>query len=225
MPFAAKLRTAARLAISPGTRRKQRAHVPFLAANSELDDGDVDAFVAFVDRGEDGKPGDGQISIAELGGAIKDIRRAMAKNASKVQGSTVVNRLRTAVAESGVSVSEWFAKMDINAAGGPGGHYGDGSVSRKEFKSGIQHLIREIKRPHFTETELAILISYIDADDDGDLSLDEVRDGFAKAEKDSGADGRALDSFGRVLVEIERVMSERRWRIAELFQHMDGDGR
>ena len=194
---------------------------------------DIGLLVESLDETEDG-----DVDMGELESLFRLSRRNSAQRKLDEKAMKVLRRVKKIMVKLGInSVNEFFRRMD-NA----GGAMGNGIVSSRELKVGLQSLCRYAKVPGFAENDLVYLIRFLDPSGEGDLTMDEVSFGMKKAEglhvgdereDDDGSEREASEAaknkkkVAGVILKMEDFMKERGMRLSDLFYWLDrsGDGK
>ena len=93
-----------------------------------------------------------------------------------------------------------------------------GTISALELRKGLTHL-----GCGFDETEIGLIMRFMDPNSDGELTYPEVKDAFRKLHEKTEAE-MIEEKVGGILMRIEDFMKEKGLRMLNIFQEMDEDG-
>ena len=190
---------------------------------------DILLLISSIDETEDG-----DVDLAELENIFRTSRRATAQKRLDEKAMKVLRRVKKLMAKLGLSLEQFFERLD-----GSGSAAGNGVVSGKELKQGLQILCGEAKVGGFNENDLVFLIRFLDPSGEGDLTIDELVQGMEKAAgievEMSGVGGmgeaerKAMEHRNKVtavISKLEEFMKGRGMRLSDLFYWLDrsGDG-
>ena len=94
----------------------------------------------------------------------------------------------------------------------------EGTISALELRKGLQHL-----GCGFDETEIGLIMRFMDPNSDGELTYHEVKDAFRKLHRKTEAEV-IEEKVGGILMKIEEFMKEKGLRMLNVFQELDADG-
>ena len=188
--------------------------------------------------------GSDSIDLEEFIHAFRRARRAKASESVNADGKELMIELEQFLIDESLTLIKWFNLMDASfrkahvddsdeesdddAEWYPNGikperidpHAAEpeGTISALELKKGLQHL-----GCGFDETEIGLIMRFMDPNSDGELSYPEVKDAFRKLHKKSESEV-IQEEVGRILLKIENLMSEKGLKILNVFQELDKDG-
>ncbi|GMH70845.1 hypothetical protein TrST_g2624 [Triparma strigata] len=183
---------------------------------------DISVLIASIDETEDG-----DVNMAELENMFRVSRRANAQKRLDDKAIKVLKRVQKLLKKLNLDVKGFFHKMD-----GSGSAEGNGIVTGRELKTGLQELCKDASVSGFNENDLVFLVRFLDPSGEGDLSKDEMEEGFRKAgglqEKEPQDDDDEVQRrIGSVITKLEDFMKNRGMRLSDLFYWLDrsGDGK
>jgi len=163
------------------------------------------------------------IDLEEFIHAFRKARRAKASENVNAEGRELMLELEQFLVDENCTLIKWFNLMDASfrrahhddsdeesdddAEWYPNGikperidpHAAEpeGTISALELKKGLQHL-----GSGFDETEIGLIMRFMDPNSDGELTYPEVKDAFRKLHKKSDAE-RIQEEVGGILMKIE----------------------
>ncbi|GMH53976.1 hypothetical protein TL16_g01576 [Triparma laevis f. inornata] len=197
------------------------------------------AVIKFMDPNNDDS-----IDLEEFIHAFRRARRSKASENVQAEGKELMLELEQFLIDESFTLIKWFNLMDASfrrqhfddsdsedeedAQWYPGGikppkvnvHAEEptGSISALELRKGLTHL-----GAGFDETEIGLIMRFMDPNSDGELSYPEVKDAFRKLHEKTEAE-MLEEKVGGILMRIEDFMKEKGMRILNVFQEMDEDG-
>ena len=179
---------------------------------------DIAVLLANIDETEDG-----DVNIGELEALFRGSRRDNAAKRLDDKAVSVLKRLWKIMKKVDVGVDDLFKVLD--------GANGNGIVTGREFKVGVQGLCKDAGVSSFAENDLVFLLRYMDPSGEGDLSKEELHDAFGRAKKALLGEEEEGDSVKeqvtKVIQKLEGFMKSRGMRLSDLFYWLDksGDGK
>ncbi|GMH65710.1 hypothetical protein TrST_g194 [Triparma strigata] len=197
------------------------------------------AVIKFMDPNNDDS-----IDLEEFIHAFRRARRVKASENVQAEGKELMLELEQFLIDENFTLIKWFNLMDASfrrqhvddsdsedeedAQWYPGGvkppkvdvHAEEptGTISALELRKGLTHL-----GAGFDETEIGLIMRFMDPNSDGELSFSEVKDAFRKLHEKTEAE-LVEEKVGGILMRIEDFMKEKGLRMLNVFQEMDEDG-
>ncbi|GMI02624.1 hypothetical protein TrVE_jg13805 [Triparma verrucosa] len=164
--------------------------------------------------------GDGSITITELEGAFRKARRAKAMKGLMQEGKKLLTKLKNLLDKKKMTVEKWFNKMDSSGAA-----KSDGNCTMRELRLGLKKLSGKSKKGSFSESDILKLVRFMDPSGEGDISVEEAKDAFAKIGTVSEEEIME-NEVGNTMIRLEAFMKEKGMRLFDFFANMDksGDG-
>mmetsp|Transcript_13193 Transcript_13193/g.26900 ORF Transcript_13193/g.26900 Transcript_13193/m.26900 type:complete len:894 (+) Transcript_13193:10-2691(+) len=189
--------------------------------------------------------GSDSIDLEEFIHAFRRARRAKASESVNAEGKELMAELEQFLIDQNFTLIKWFNLMDASfrrahfddsddeesdddAEWYPNGikpekidpHKAEptGTITGLELKKGLQHL-----GCGFDETEIGLIMRFMDPNSDGELTYPEVKDSFRKLHKKTESEV-IQEEVGGILMKIENLMNEKGLRMLNVFQELDTDG-
>mgnify|MGYP003890949943 FL=1 len=183
------------------------------------------------------------IDLEEFFHAFRKARRAKASEKTHQEGVELMKELEQFLVDERMTLIKFFNSVDTSfkkshlddsdsedeedAEWYPGGvkpekvdpHKAipEGTITALELTKGLQHL-----GCGFTDTEVGLIMRYMDPNSDGSLSFAEVADSFRKLHHKTEAE-ILEEQVGGILMRIEDFIKEKGIRILNVFQELDKD--
>ena len=157
----------------------------------------------------------GVLEFFSLAEAFRRIRRARAEHHQVAKGKRVMRRLRDVITSCSMTPEEWFKTMDDQSRSSA-----DGNLTMWELKKGLRQLMLKTSQKPFTETDIQCMVRFMDGGGAGDLSLEDVLDGFSRIDAPSAAEAMELE-IGDIIKQVESVLKDR--RLIDFFRELDTD--
>ena len=127
--------------------------------------------------------GDGVIEMKELETAFRMARRAKVEEMLKKKGVKLMKRLRKMLEYKKMNLDRFVALMDSATGKTQSGiSIGDGNVTSREFKVGLQKMSSTVDKKHrylkFSSKEVSDLLRYIDPSGTGNMTASTLKAAF-----------------------------------------------
>ena len=182
------------------------------------------------------EPETGLILVDTLDAMMKQARRARANQRQHKRGKDLMKRLSEFLKHRRMSVEQWFAIMDASGAA-----TANGTVTSRELRIGMKQLSsREegsggtsgkasglpslvLSGIQLTEDEITTLLRFMDPSGEGDLSIDEVKEAFDRAQA-TRPNERLFSYAEKVLRGLDLRMKKRGIKAPQWYEWMDLTG-
>ncbi|GMI07207.1 hypothetical protein TrLO_g11052 [Triparma laevis f. longispina] len=189
-----------------------------------MDEGMVVKAVEFIDSLGNG---DGEVEMHELRAAFRRARQLVVQSNPATSGRSKTHKLAKALKLLNCTAEEWF--------------YAHADVSSEEDGIGQMALFKALRRMSdeiltklsdkesglsmfkFTDDHILDMMSFLDPNQDGTVTLQEINDGLRRAREDPNNNAEQA-AAAKVLKHLEMSMIEEGANLAEIFAEIDKDG-
>ena len=195
-------------------------------AASDMGTEQIAKAISFIDNMGNG---DGEVEVGELRMAFRRARQMVAQSNPESVGRQKTHKLAKALKALNLTAKEWFSS---HAATAGGVRSEDNGVGQLVLFKALRRMSNEllIKLPTkesaglaFTDDCILEMMSFLDPNQDGTVTLQEIEDGLQRAR--NSPDGNSEQAAAaRVLKALEFAMLEEGGDINEIFKSIDEDG-